>query len=190
MGTRSDIIVEGTDGKFRRIYCHWDGYLGGVGRTLFDHYTTQAKCEALAALGSLSSLREEIGVKHPFDSPMFGTKGHENYEKKYGKMCLAYGRDRGETEVDAFVGDTLQAAWPAEDTWTEFTYVWRKDAAKWFVCSADAGTQALVDLGDALLGRIDVDANVKVPFAGITIGKHKKPDAPDVPPLDTFSKGK
>lgn len=189
MGTRSDIIVEGTDGKFRRIYCHWDGYLEGVGQTLFDHYTTQTKCEKLVALGSLSSLGEEIGVKHSFDRPMAGSKAYEAHWEKYGKMCTAYGRDRGETDVDAFVGDTLQATWPAEDTWTEFTYVWRKDAAKWFACSADAGTQALVDLGDAILGRIDVDAAVKVPFLGV-VSKHKKPATPDVPTPDTFSKGK
>lgn len=197
MGTRSDIIVEGADGKFRRIYCHWDGYLEHNGRILFDHYTTQAKCDALMALGSISSLAAEIGVKHPFERPSsFNYKTNKEsvtylrFVKKYGDMCTAYGRDRGEKDTEAHGGDTLQAVWPAEDTWTEFTYVWRKDAAKWFVCSADAGTQALVDLGDALLGRVVLDANIKVPFAGITLGKHATPIPLAMPTLDVFAKGK
>lgn len=185
MGTRSDIIVECGDDKFRRIYCHWDGYLGHNGKILFDHYTTQEKVEALVALGDLSSLKADIGVKHPFEAPPSGPK-RDVFEKKYGNMCTAYGRDRKE-KMTEIVGDTLQAVWPAEDTWTEFTYVWRKEG-KWFVCSADAGTQALVDLGDALLGRVDVEAVVKVPFAGITLGKHKKEPLVDMPTLDQIKR--
>ncbi len=194
MGTRSDIIVEGGDGKFRRIYCHWDGYLSHNGRILFDHYTTQAKVEALVALGDLSSLKAEVGVKHPFERPTMHTKtykltaAYKAFEAKYGNMTTAYGRDRGEEGTAPKVGDTLQAVWPEEDTWTEFTYVWRKDAGKWFVCSADAGAQALVDLGDALLGRVDVEAVSKVPFAGIVLGKHPKMPLVDMPTLDQIKK--
>lgn len=189
MGTRSDIIVECADGKFHCIYCHWDGYLSHNGQILFDHYTTQAKCEALVALGDISLLKAEIGVKHSFDAPPLSDKAaREAYDAKYANMTTAYHRDRGE-KLNITVGDTLQAVWPGEDTWTEFIYVWRKDPGKWFVCSADDGTQALVDLGDALLGRIDVGANVKVPFAGITLGKHAKPETPDMPTLDQIAKG-
>lgn len=198
MGTRSDIIVEYSNGKFHRIYCHWDGYLGHNGRILFDHYTTQVKCEALVALGDISSLKAEIGVKHPFENPHrrwigTGTKDNPKYaafEAKYGSMCNVYGRDRGEKDTEATVGDTLQAVWPGEDTWTEFTYVWRKEPGKWFVCSADDGTQALVDLGDALLGKVDVGAVSKVPFAGIVLGKHPKMPLVDTTPLDVIAKGK
>ncbi len=178
MGTRSDIIVHRADGTWKRIYCHWDGYLSHNGRILHEHYTTQEKCEALVAPGDLSSLGEEIGVKHPFDGPsLFVGRAakknpkYEAYKKKYGNMCKYYGRDRGETDVDSTVGDSLQAVWPEEDTWTEFTYVW--DDGKWWVASADEGSQALKPLKDALEGKVDVNANVKVPFIGV-IGKHKK----------------
>ena len=174
MGTRSDIIVEGRDGKFRRIYCHWDGYLEHNGRILQEHYTSQEKCDALAALGDLSSLNENIGVKHSFERPIQSDKGYTAFMRRHGKSCTAYGRDRGEHETDAKVGDTLQAVWPEEDTWTEFVYAWRRDldAGRWFVCSADEGTQALIPLSEALAGRQDVRANVKVPFLGV-IGRHK-----------------
>jgi len=41
---------------------------------------------ALLALGSLSSLAEEIGEKHDFD----------DHSEKFDSWCRAYGRDRGE----------------------------------------------------------------------------------------------
>jgi hypothetical protein len=38
------------------IYCHFDGYISGVGKLLKEYYTTQAKVEALIELGDISSL--------------------------------------------------------------------------------------------------------------------------------------
>lgn len=170
MGTRSDIIVQRSDGKWCRIYCHWNGYLDHNGKILFEHYTSQQAAEALIALGSLSALGPKIGIKHPFEAPPAYKEGagpladnpaYLAYKRKYGGMCKAYGRDRGEADSAAQVGDTLQAVWPEEDTWTEFTYVWKD--GKWFVCSADEGTQALRDLGVALLGQAcsDVENQMK-----------------------------
>ncbi len=54
MGTRSDIIVHRADGKWARIYCHWDGFVDHNGTILHEHYTTQEKCDALVALGYIS----------------------------------------------------------------------------------------------------------------------------------------
>ena len=179
MGTRSDIIVHRKDGKWARIYCHWDGYLEHNGRILFDHYTSQDKIEALVALGDLSSLGPEIGVKRPFE---FGGKmftknnkfsaAYTAFKKKYEGMCLAYGRDRGETDSAARVFDTVQEAWPEEGGWTEFTYVWHDDGngPRWWVTSPDEGTQTLVDLGQALLGEVSIRCPVKV--FGDVIGQH------------------
>ncbi len=48
MGTRSDIIVNRTDGKWARIYCHWDGYIEHKGKILFENYSSQEKAEALS----------------------------------------------------------------------------------------------------------------------------------------------
>lgn len=162
MGTRSDIIAHCKDGKWRRIYCHWDGYLDHNGRILFDHYTSQDKAEQLIALGDLSVLAANCTKPegHSFDHPV----------KDY---CVAYGRDRGETETAAKVGDSLQAVWPEADTWTEFTYVWHDDGngGRWWVASPDEGSQTLVDLGQALTGEVSVRANIKA--FGMIIGTHK-----------------
>jgi hypothetical protein len=56
MSTRSRIAIENQDGSVKSIYCHFDGYLSGVGRLLKEYYTTQAKVEALIELGDISSL--------------------------------------------------------------------------------------------------------------------------------------
>jgi predicted CxxxxCH...CXXCH cytochrome family protein len=56
MSTRSRIAIENQDGSVTSIYCHFDGYTNGVGKTLEKWYTTQAKVEALIELGDISSL--------------------------------------------------------------------------------------------------------------------------------------
>jgi hypothetical protein len=174
MGTRSDIIVHMTSGQWARIYCHWDGYLEHNGRILFDHYTSQDKAEKLIALGDLSTLGPEIGRKHAFDAPRMVTKSgetskaYERYEETRRKMCTAYGRDRGETDIDAKFGATLQEVWPDADSWIEFTYVWHDE--QWFVASPDEGSQTLVNLGDALLGK--ETAKFPVKLFGSVIGEH------------------
>ena len=54
MGTRSFVGVMVGD-KCRAVYCHWDGYLEGVGAELQD-YTTEAEVLELIADGDMSSL--------------------------------------------------------------------------------------------------------------------------------------
>ena len=88
MGTRSTIAIENADGTVTGIYCHWDGYTAHNGRILQDHYTTEDAVRELIALGDLSSLGESIGSKHDFNNAPDGE-------------CNAYGRDRGETGVEA-----------------------------------------------------------------------------------------
>ncbi len=146
------------DGKWSRIYCHWDGYLSNNGKILFEHYTSQAQVEKLVSLGDMSSLAEKCTKPkgHSFTSPI---KGH----------CIYYGRDRGEQGTGPTIGDTLQAVWPEEDTWTEFTYVWRDDC--WWVGDPDEGTQTLVNLGDALMGKEIIKPAVKV--FGAVVGQHR-----------------
>jgi hypothetical protein len=176
MSTRSDIIVQRADGKWHRIYCHSDGYLEHNGRILFDHYTSQAQAEKLVALGDLSALGPKIGRKHPFNRPprFIGQQWEETnpayvaYKEKYDGMCLAYGRDRGDKDVAGCIGDSLPQVWPEAGCWTEFTYVWTE--GQWFVADPDTGSQALVNLGDALSGNIALTPAVKA--FGATIGQH------------------
>ena len=56
-------IKSNVDGVISVIYCHSDGYLEHVGRTLIDHYTDPIKIKCLMELGDLSSLGKNIGKK-------------------------------------------------------------------------------------------------------------------------------
>ena len=57
MATRSRIAIENQDGTVKSIYCHFDGYLDGVGKKLFEHYDRE-KTEKLMELGDISVLKE------------------------------------------------------------------------------------------------------------------------------------
>lgn len=104
MATRSTIAMVREDGTVAQVYCHWDGYLDNNGRILVTHYTDPAKIAQLIALGSISSLGEEIGEKHPFDNPhTYGTAEYNAWQVEHDKITTFYGRDRGEKDVDAQV---------------------------------------------------------------------------------------
>jgi hypothetical protein len=60
MATRSNIAIEKQDGTVSSIYCHFDGYVGGVGKRLFEHYQSKEKLQELIDLGDISFLRETI----------------------------------------------------------------------------------------------------------------------------------
>ena len=60
MSTRSNIARLNSDGSVDVIYCHWDGYLTGVGMTLVLHYDTKKEMNDLIDLGDISSLRDTI----------------------------------------------------------------------------------------------------------------------------------
>ena len=70
MATRSNIGVKLENGKYRVVYCHWDGYPRYNGKVLLENYSKQEKVEELVNMGSISALREEIGQKHEFGDDM------------------------------------------------------------------------------------------------------------------------
>jgi len=111
MSTRSNIAMVHEDGKVESIYCHWDGYPSHNGKILLGHYQDKEKVKQLLALGSLSFLSEEIGEKHDFDEA----------NKEHPDWCCAYGRDRGETDVESRMTDSVEE-YLQEDT-EEYTYV-------------------------------------------------------------------
>lgn len=61
------------DKSVSSIYCHWDGYISGVGKLLKTYYTDLSNIEKLIKLGDISSLRkyteprkdEEHSFLHP-----------------------------------------------------------------------------------------------------------------------------
>lgn len=115
MGTRSYIGSLQADGSVRAVYCHWDGYPDGVGRTLREKYTDPSKIEALIDGGDLSSLGAEIGEKHSFDeSPR--------------EWCTFYGRDRGDWGCKARALEGLDGFIKhATDEGAEYAYLHDRD---------------------------------------------------------------
>lgn len=65
MSTRSMIGVMEKDGSIKAIYCHFDGYLDGVGQTLLNYYGEEQARE-LIERGDISSLGLDIK-----DSPAY-----------------------------------------------------------------------------------------------------------------------
>ena len=57
MGTRSRIGIEMPDHTVVSVYCHWDGYVEGNGKTLVEHYQNRDDVQELIDGGSMSSLR-------------------------------------------------------------------------------------------------------------------------------------
>jgi len=102
MSTRSRIAIETKSGTVKSIYCHFDGYVSGVGKTLYNHYDKE-KLEKLIELGDISSLGEST----------------EN--------TVAYHRDRGEDlhstdyiNIEGLFGDCFRSG-------EKYTYYLNKD---------------------------------------------------------------
>lgn len=60
MATRSNIIAKFDDENYYGIYCHYDGYLEGVGKTLVNHYNDLDKIAKLFNLGDIRSLGKTV----------------------------------------------------------------------------------------------------------------------------------
>ena len=118
MSTRSLIGMK-TGNEVSYIYCHNDGYPEYVGLNLLAHYSKREKVEQLMELGDLSTIGKEIGVKVDFDE-------FDNF----GNQCLAYGRDRGEQNVDARTCNWNEFA-DKDNIGTEYVYIFGDDN-QWF----------------------------------------------------------
>ena len=61
MSTRSHIMCEvGDDRNIISSYCHMDGYIDGVGKTLLTHYNDPLKAYDLVKVGYMSSCCDTI----------------------------------------------------------------------------------------------------------------------------------
>jgi len=120
MATRCTIALEFADGTVGQIYCHWDGYLSHNGKILSQYYSDPFVLQKLIDLGDLSVLAPDIGTKHDFDDRVEG-------------ICKFYGRDRGETGIDArYFKDFADYAGNHQEE--EYEYILRTDG-KWYVKS-------------------------------------------------------
>ena len=118
MSTRCDIGIK-KFGTVEIIYCHFDGYLSAVGKTLLENYTNLNKIEELMSLGSISSLGKELNgsINH----------SHSNPDKD---VTVAYMRDRGEKNQEASVVNMDEVT----DDMNDFIYLYDIEIGKWIYC--------------------------------------------------------
>ena len=104
MSTRCLIAKRQGRDEYRTIYCHSDGYPGGVGLTLLYHYGYPEKIDKLLDLGDISILDQwiEPDPSRPHGFGFFDA-GDGIKSKRQEGVTLSYKRDRGETGVDARV---------------------------------------------------------------------------------------
>ncbi len=120
MATRSNIGIVNDDGSVTGIYCHWDGYPEHNGKLLLKYYNTTGIVYELMDLGNLSSLNENLycdNNNHSFENPADG-------------VCVAYGRDRGETGVESRVFNNISEFEKfAGNSWSDYQYLFNN--GKW-----------------------------------------------------------
>jgi hypothetical protein len=117
MATRSNIAYRTPEGRIISVYCHWDGYVSNNGKILVENYTDMDKIVQLISLGSISSLKQEIGERQDFN----------DRSTCKDEWTLAYHRDRGEQLVVNTYNDI--PSWIAD--MEEYAYLW--NGQEWLV---------------------------------------------------------
>ena len=128
MATRSNIGIVNEDGSITGIYCHFDGYPEYVGKMLLNHYNNDDIVNGLMNLGDLSILSESLYSTTGIN--LYSDNNHHTFDNPQKGVCVAYGRDRGEQNVDSVIYDVLgQYEDMAGDTLAEYQYLF--DDGKW-----------------------------------------------------------
>ena len=137
MATRSTIALEFADGTIGQVYCHWDGYLAHNGKMQQEYYSNPFILRDLIDLGSLSSLRPQIGTKHSF-SMFEANMTQDEFANLYRDMCTFYERDRGERSADATYFKDYEH-FLVDGQAEEYDYILRNvnGVATWFVSDHD-----------------------------------------------------
>lgn len=168
MSTRSRIGRWTEEGAIESIYCHSDGYLGGVGAILADCYDSEERVRSLLSLGDLSELGEIIGEAHDFDEREWNPSPRGSGWVDRAVRCVAYDRDRGDEGRQARVSvgfDDLKREHLLCSFGPEHLYLWRSgEGWRWvpypffegegrLLSEALAEVQAAIDRGEARAGR-------------------------------------
>lgn len=135
MGTRCYIGKLEKDGGVRAIYCHYDGYVDGVGKTLKDFYDS-GNIDQLLELGDLSSLGN-----NPISSPRLWSHSAESMRDLLsGEFCMAY-KDRGEEDVDAKIFENVDDYKKVFSDNIGIEYLYLLEGNDWFVSEGGEGSQ-------------------------------------------------
>ena len=89
MATRARIGIKQKSGRIISAYQHWDGYPGGLGYNLINHWEDPKKVLKAIKLGNSSKWGYFVGKKINFD---------DREAEMYEYQNVYYGRDRGEKD--------------------------------------------------------------------------------------------
>ena len=106
------------DGSIESIYCHFDGYLEGVGRKLYNYYQDYNKVKELIKLGDIESLKEKI-------KPDLNSKDN---------VTIAYHRDLGDklNKTKPMISNSLDEFNDILfDCWIGYIYLYDEKTNKW-----------------------------------------------------------
>ena len=156
MSTRSAIAWYDPELKTgMSVYCHFDGYPEGVGRTLLDYYTDEDRVKRLVSLGDLSYVEKFLSPEEYKLSYLVRTDlPAHSFDCPCPHVTVAYGRDRGEDNVDAHVWSNVDSVsdllsiMEKHYDWSEFLYVYDVVSGKWVV--RYAGDSNCVPLEEAV----------------------------------------
>lgn len=97
MATRARIGIELATGEIIGAYQHWDGYPGGLGYNLIDHWNQPKKITEAIKLGDSSKWGYIVGDKVDFN---------DRNDPMHYVQNVYYGRDRGGKDVSFKVYDS------------------------------------------------------------------------------------
>ena len=121
MATRARIGIQQKN-RIIASYQHWDGYPGGLGYNLEDHWTDPTKVTEAIMLGDASKWGQFVGDKIDFDDRENPMQDVQN---------VYYGRDRGEKDVGYKVyKDEADYLARGYDTGEEYIYLLKMDTGK------------------------------------------------------------
>lgn len=115
MGTPCLIGVLEEDNSVKCVYCHWDGYLSGVGKILKNHYNNEDLSNRIIKLGDLSSLGSYLNPDkskpHTFMFPQ-------------DRVTVAYHRDRHDDWSDCQPGTYHSAEYYGKHCPLDYCYLY------------------------------------------------------------------
>ena len=89
MSTRSNIAIELEDKTIKVVYCHSDGYISGVGKTLLENYKNYDDVLKLINHGGISSLADNLNDTS-FYCRDWGRKNEDKPIQYNNEFCMMY----------------------------------------------------------------------------------------------------
>ena len=108
MSTHATISMLNQDGSVTSIYCHYDGYIGGVGHMLQRYFKTESYVEKFLARGHCSGVGDSIRSTVYRGCPPFEYEDWQDYEENAQREEYNYMYCDGKWTVRKFYDDQFK----------------------------------------------------------------------------------